>query len=91
MTDRLTKYECSRIIGMRAAQLSLSANALIDTTNCNNNYMYIAALELKQKKLDIMIRRPLPFDKYYEKHISELELTDDIDIIIDMYTEKPTR
>ena len=92
MRERLTKYECSRIIGIRASQIAMSAPILVHVPpNMNQNLLYIAALELKNKKLDLIIRRPLPLGKFYEVHISELELNDDLDAFIHMFEEQQNR
>ena len=51
-----------------------------------SNEMYIAALELRQGALDLMVRRPLPNNnEYTEVHISELTLPDDLDALIALY------
>ena len=82
----MTKYECSRIIGIRAAQISMSAPVLVDVpAKYQNNFIYIAALELKQRLLDIVIRRPLPLGRYYEINVADLDLPDDIDTLVDMF------
>ena len=83
----MTKYECSRILGIRAAQLSMSAPVMVDVpARYQGNFLYIAALELKQRALDIIVRRPLPLGKFYEVHINELCLPDDIDALINMHS-----
>ena len=62
----LTKYERARIIGNRAAQLAHNAQPLIslidpnDKTRVLKDPIEIAEQELKQRKLPIMIRRPIP-------------------------------
>ena len=85
----LTKYECSRIIGIRTAQLQMSAPVLLDLStipiHLHTNEMYIAARELKAGLLDMIVRRPLPMNKYTEVHISELALPDDLDALIALY------
>ena len=87
MRSRLTKYECSRVVGLRAAQLSMSAPVLIDTAQlASQNFMYIAACELKQQKLDMLVRRPLPMGAYYEVSVRECTLPGEIDTLIAMYT-----
>lgn len=87
--EMLTKYECSRIIGVRTLQLQMNAPILIDMQSVDirnrNNEMYIAALELKQGALDLMIRRPLPQNQFHEVHISKLTLPDDLDALISLY------
>ncbi len=85
-SGRLTKYELSRIIGIRVSQLSMSAPMFVRVpTSKQHNFMYVAALELKIKALDLVIRRPLPMNKYYEVNIRDLDLPDDIDTLIAMY------
>ncbi len=84
--SRLTKYELSRVIGIRVSQLSMSAPMLVDVPyNKQHNFMYVAAMELKAGVLDLVIRRPLPMNKYYEINIQDLDLPDDIDTLVSMY------
>ena len=83
MHERLTKYECSRIIGIRAAQIGMSAPVFIDVPSAlQQNFMYIAARELQARALDIIIRRPLPSGKYYEVNVKDLDLPDDVEMLI---------
>lgn len=83
---RLTKYECARIVGIRAAQLGMSAPMLIDVpADMQHNFLYVAASELKAGVLDVIIHRPLPLNKSYEVNVTDLELPDDIDTVIAMY------
>ena len=71
----MTKYECSRVIGIRMGQLSMSAPVLVDVPReKQSDLLFIAMSELKHRKLDIVIRRPLPMDEYYEVNIKELEV-----------------
>jgi len=62
----LTKYERARIIGNRAAQLAHNAPPLISLIDPNDprrqlkDPIEIAEQELKQRKLPLMIRRPIP-------------------------------
>lgn len=90
-SNRLTRYECARILGIRASQIGMSAPVLIDMTTVptakQSNFMYIAALELKAGALDIIIRRPLPMDRYTEVNIRDLKLPDDLDALIAMYSD----
>lgn len=84
--SRLTKYEVSRIIGIRTSQLSMSAPVMVEVpVRKQHNFVYIAALELQARALDIVIRRPLPMGQYYEINIKELELPDDVDTVVTMY------
>jgi DNA-directed RNA polymerase I, II, and III subunit RPABC2 len=56
----LTKYEKAKVLGQRAKQLNYGAKPYISVpANIIEGYL-IAQLELKEKKLPIIIRRPLP-------------------------------
>ena len=56
----LTKYERTRIIGQRAKQINSGANAFVKVPeNIIDGYL-IAELELSQKRIPFMIRRPIP-------------------------------
>lgn len=87
--ERLTRYECSRIIGVRASQIQMSAPILVDMTTIppekQSNFMYIAALEMRAQKLDMIVRRPLPMGEFYEVQLSEMRLCEDLDALIAMF------
>ena len=84
----LTKYECSRIIGIRSSQISMSAPVLIDVPyEYQGNFMYIAALELKNGLLDMKLRRPLPMNEYYEIFVKDMKLPNDVDTLLQMYED----
>ena len=56
----LTKYERTRILGQRAKQINAGATPYIKVPeNVIDGYL-IAELELKEKKIPFIIRRPLP-------------------------------
>ena len=56
----LTKYEKTRILGQRAKQINNGARPLIQITpNMIDGYL-IALKELEEKKIPVIIRRPLP-------------------------------
>lgn len=56
----LTKYEKSRILGQRAKQINSGARPFIKVPeNVIDGYI-IAELELKEKKIPFIIRRPMP-------------------------------
>ena len=81
----LTKYECSRIVGIRIAQLSMNAPVQVNIPqHLSSNLMYIAIKELLEKKLDIIIKRPLPQNKFYKVHLKDLEIPDDLVCLEDM-------
>ena len=56
----LTKYERARILGQRAKQLETGAKPLVKVPeNIIDSYI-IAELELREKKIPFIIRRPIP-------------------------------
>lgn len=70
----LTKYERTRILGQRAAQLNSGAQPLVPVPTGVLQGHVIAELELKAKKLPFIIRRPLPNRGSEYWHVSDLEL-----------------
>lgn len=68
----LTKYEKARMLGTRALQLSMNADTTIDTKG-EDDCFKIALMELEQRKIPLIIRRHLPFQKFEDFTIDELE------------------
>ena len=56
----LTKYEKARILGLRAKQLNSNVAPNIDVPNDIIDGYLIAEMELKEKRIPFIIRRPLP-------------------------------
>lgn len=56
----LTRYEIARLVGLRSLQLSMGVDTplvtVIEAPLCNDT-LYIAALELYQRKLDLQVSR----------------------------------
>ena len=78
-SDRvLTKYEFSRILGLRIGQLNLGATPLAG----GETNMQIAGREIKERKLDMKIRRPFPQGKFAYVHMSDLRLPPDVDEMV---------
>ena len=70
----LTKYEMTRIIGQRAKQLDSGAKAFVKVPlNVIDGY-YIAMIELEQKKMPFIIKRPLPNGGVEYWNVSDLEI-----------------
>ena len=70
----LTKYERSRILGLRTKQINLGSRPFIELAhNIIDGYL-IAQLELKAKKLPFILRRPLPDNTSEYWRLSDLEL-----------------
>jgi len=56
----LTIFERTKIIGFRANQIAQGARALIQVPNHISGVLEIARLELEQKKLPYILKRPMP-------------------------------
>jgi DNA-directed RNA polymerase subunit K/omega len=70
----LTKYEMTRVIGQRAKQLDHGAKAFVKVPlNVIDGY-HIALLELEQKKMPFIIKRPYPNGGVEYWHVSDLEI-----------------
>eukprot|EP00466_Bigelowiella_natans_P013581 jgi/Bigna1/49105/estExt_Genewise1.C_390095 len=72
-TRYLTKYERARVLGTRALQISLGAPVLVDVAG-ETDPLQIAMLELKEKKIPIIIRRYLPSGWYEDWSIDDPDL-----------------
>jgi DNA-directed RNA polymerases I, II, and III subunit RPABC2 len=56
----LTRYEKSKIIGLRAKQINSGSELFIKASSNIIDGITLATMELKQKKIPFIIRRPLP-------------------------------
>lgn len=70
----LTKYEKTRILGQRAKQLNQGAQPMVPVDKKIIDGYLIAQLELQQKALPFIIRRPLPGGKSEYWRVSDLEI-----------------
>jgi len=61
----LTRYERTKVISVRAQQLSIGKQPQIEVDSTNTNHLEIALQELKEKKIPNNIIRKLP-DKTIE-------------------------
>lgn len=69
----LTKYERARIIGQRAKQIETGAKPLVKVPeNIIDSYV-IAELELREKKIPFIIKRPIPAGKFEYWNLKDLE------------------
>ena len=68
----LTKYEYTKILGMRAQQLAMGAEALIEVTEDLNDVVLIAEEELRQRKTPVIIQRNVGVNKYEYWKIEDL-------------------
>jgi DNA-directed RNA polymerase I, II, and III subunit RPABC2 len=70
----LTKYEKTRILGQRAKQINQGAHPVVPVDKKIIDGYLIAQLELQQKALPFIIRRPLPGGKSEYWRLADLEL-----------------
>jgi DNA-directed RNA polymerase subunit K/omega len=64
---RLNKYEKTKIISERAQQLANGSLSFLKNPETYNNVLDIAMEELNQKKIPIIIQRPVPNGYEYWK------------------------
>jgi len=70
----LTKYEQARVLGQRAKQIECGAKPLVKVPeNIIDSYI-IAKLELEQKKIPFIIRRPIPNGSCEYWNLKDLEM-----------------
>ena len=68
----LTKFERAKILGERAIQISNGAKALIEIDEGVWDPMAIAEKELREKKINYVVRRYLPDGSYEDWNLNEL-------------------
>ena len=71
--SRLTKYEKTKILGIRAQQLASGMPALIEIPENIRDIKIIAEMELQQRKIPFIIKRPLPNKGCEYIKVSDLE------------------
>ena len=70
----LTKYEKTRILGQRAKQINSGAKPFVKVLNNIIDGYSIALIELAEKKIPFIIKRPLPDGSCEYWRVSDLEL-----------------
>lgn len=70
----ITKYEYTRIIGIRASQIEKGAPLFIEVPDTMIDSYLIAKDELHQKKLPFIIKRPIPNGSIEYWKLADLEL-----------------
>lgn len=68
----LTKYEYTRIIGFRSNQLAQGAQPFVIVPDHVSDVREIARMELAEKRLPLIIKRPLPDGKYEYWRLQDL-------------------
>ena len=69
-TNFLTKFEYSRIVGMRALDLSMKN----DGQDAHTNLLDVAKHEVLSRKVNMTIRRYLPDGQYEDRQLLDLKL-----------------
>lgn len=69
----LTKYEKVRLIATRYMQISNNAPVMVDVQDETDPYA-IVLLELREKKIPLIIRRHLPSGEFEDWELRELEI-----------------
>jgi DNA-directed RNA polymerase subunit K/omega len=70
----LTMYERTKVLSLRASQLSQGAVPFITVPNNMTNVYDIAAMELAEKRLPYILKRPLPNGDYEYWRLADLML-----------------
>lgn len=68
----LSKYEYTKILGMRAQQIAMGAEPLIKVTKDLDSVVLIAEEELRQRKTPMIIQREIGKNKYEYWKIEDL-------------------
>lgn len=66
-SNKMTKYERTKILGLRAQMLASGAKPLINVEKHIDDVLDIAKLELKQKKIPFIIKRKISNNYEYWK------------------------
>ena len=72
----LTKFERAKLLGIRAEMISAGIPPLVVVPRGVDNAYEIALLELKEKKIPLIIRRRLPNGSVEDWRIEELIIKD---------------
>ena len=72
----LTRYEKARILGLRAKQINHGSAVFIDVPRSIIDGHTIALMELNEKKVPFIIRRPMPNGASEYWHVKDLEILD---------------
>lgn len=73
-TPLLTKYEKSKVIGLRAVQLANGLKPFIEVPSDVIEPTVIADMELQQKKIPFILKRPVSLTHFEYWPIGELEI-----------------
>ena len=68
----MTKFEKAKLLGVRAEMIASGDKPLVEIKGKVNNAYDIALMELKQKKIPLIVRRYLPNGKVEDWRVEEL-------------------
>ena len=69
----LTKYEVTKIIGMRTVQLDNGLEPFISVPSNIIDSSIIAKMELQQKKIPFIVKRPISYNHFEYWYLHDLE------------------
>lgn len=72
----LTKFEIARILGLRSKQINNGAEPFVDVPPSIISGYTIAEMELEQKKIPFILRRPMPNGGSEYWRVSDLDVID---------------
>ena len=70
----LTKYEKARILGQRSKQIESGADPMVKVPDSVIDSYIIAELELSQKKIPFIIKRPISNGAFEYWNVKDLEV-----------------
>ncbi|MDA7573720.1 DNA-directed RNA polymerase subunit omega [bacterium] len=68
----MTKFEKAKLLGVRAEMIASGDKPMVEIVGKVSNAYEIAVMELKQKKIPLIIRRTLPNGKIEDWRVEEL-------------------
>jgi DNA-directed RNA polymerase I, II, and III subunit RPABC2 len=68
----ITKYEKTRLLGVRATQISMNSPVMVDTNGLTDP-LKIALKEFEEKKIPLIIRRRLPDGTYEDWRLTDFK------------------
>lgn len=67
----MTKFEKARILGLRAQQIDMNAQIMVDPKG-EDDSLRLALMELRERKIPFIIRRTLPDGTFQDVSINDL-------------------
>ena len=82
--QKLSKYECTRIIGLRALEIQNGAPHMLEVKNerLRIDSIYVAALELQKRLLDFKVNRRYPMNNIQQISSENFEVHNDVKLLI---------